>query len=78
MFLITKLKALFKKELSSILAPLDKIHDELEAFLDKAGAEINANIKKVNEINFKNEAIKAEQAVAITIKSNVRTLLGKL
>ncbi len=78
MSIITKIKTIFKKELASVLAPLEKIHSNLDKFLDQAALDIQENTKKVTELLSKNDSHRIEQNTALKVKENIANLLGKL
>lgn len=71
------INSLFKKKLTSILAPLEKIHTNLEKFMDSASEEIANNTKKINELFDTNKLHELERDTANKVKDNLKTLLGK-
>lgn len=76
--MLSFIKSSFKKELNSILAPLEKIHGELDNFINTVSLDISENIKKISLIQAENEAKKVEQETANVVKQSLKNLLGKL
>lgn len=77
MSIYTKIKAWFKKEeLSLIVAPLHKIRDKLEAFVERVEKDVEKNFKKIEDLHAEN-SIKSNQKVqAQVVKDNINVLLG--
>lgn len=69
---------LFKKNLESILAPLENIHTNLAHFMDEAATEIQVNYNRIAELQVLNELKQKEHETANKVKENIKNLLGKL
>ena len=78
MSVLTTIKGWFSKELASIIAPLTKIHQELDNFITKIDQEIQINKTKVEDLLSKNALKQEEQVIAAKVKDNIKQLLGKL
>ncbi len=77
MSILKVIKNFFKKELTSILAPLEKIHTQLNKFIDHTEVEIADNVKKISDLVDTNKLHELERDSAAKVKENIKALLGK-
>lgn len=64
------------KGLGSIIAPLQKIYEELEQFVEKSKEDVIKSKAEIFELDKHIKATEAESAQAVSISGNIKNILG--